>query len=232
MDSTAAPTNVAPKRGVVRKGSKLSFMRKGSRDKEGEKDTSSAPNGTVNVADVSASGVQPHPALNANVDKDLPHRPGSIAGAGVSRSSSFLNVPSSIPEISAEQGQEADEEREIVTPTAGPSQLSGEGDPSTSTHTLTGTGAGAATINGHGEIGGRSPSDGVVPGDETVKPRNGADLISRDFATTPEPVVRASTPVPKGTVGATPTEYDLLANAPANDLCVRFDINVVKVCSS
>ncbi|KAG8908278.1 serine/threonine-protein kinase KIN2 [Tulasnella sp. 403] len=90
------------KRTIVRKASKLSFVRKG-KDKERE-----------HVPEASTS--TPPPAVN--VEKDLPHRPHSVTPAGTSHSSSFLNVPAPIEETAGEQtgGQEGEE---LSTPKGG-----------------------------------------------------------------------------------------------------------------
>lgn len=203
------PSTSIGKRGIVRKTSRLSFMRKGGKD--------AGESGGIE------SGVQP-----LNVDKDLPHRPTSLAAAEVSRSSSFLNVPAPIEETSAEQTAE-DETVDAETPADGlpTSSSQASADPSSSAHTL--TGGASVESRAKDESGVRRPSDGGgMTGDETIKQRDVGGMIAKDFAGTPNP---AKTPKPApATIAPAGTEYDLFdPNTRANDLCVRFDINVVKV---
>jgi len=93
--SVPAANGSPAKRGIVRKASKLSLLKKG---KEKEKDEES---GAVN-------------GLSPNREKDLPHRPISSAVDGTSTSSGFLHVPSPGPDNAEEHSQNDNS----LTPTA------------------------------------------------------------------------------------------------------------------
>ncbi|KAG8886194.1 serine/threonine-protein kinase KIN2 [Tulasnella sp. 332] len=203
QDSVITPTTSIGKRGVVRKTSRLSFMRKGGKD-------AAEPSATE-------GGLPP-----LNVDKDLPHRPTSLAAAEVSRSSSFLNVPAPIEETNAEHAEE-NPETSAIGAAVGPDQASA--DPSSSVHTLTGGVSGAP---GAKDSSVRRPSDGGgMTGDETIKQKDGG-LIARDYANALD-LGKTQKPLPTP-IAPAGTEYDLFdPNTRANDLCVRFDINVVKL---
>ncbi|KAG9000149.1 serine/threonine-protein kinase KIN2 [Tulasnella sp. JGI-2019a] len=215
QDSVISPSTSIGKHGVVRKTSRLSFMRKGGKDHSESTGTEGTPAAV-------------HSPLN--VDKDLPHRPTSLAAAEISRSSSFLNVPAPIEETNAEQAAET-EATELETPVAGVTSSANQtsDDPSSSAHTLTG-GTTTEQQQLKEEAQARIPSDGGgMTGDETIKQRDVGGLIARDYAATLDP---SKTPKPAaGALGPAGTEYDLFDsnNTRANDLCVRFDINVVKL---
>ncbi|KAG8972752.1 serine/threonine-protein kinase KIN2 [Tulasnella sp. 425] len=214
--AAAREGNPDGKRTIVRKTSKLSFVRKG-KDRE-----ASQQEGTV----------------SGNREKELPRRPSSITPSASGRSkssSSFIHITVPTPvEPSAERKGKAEAE-EGITPTGTKDALSevvslGE-HPATaaaSRHARTGSAAGEQNAESSD-----TPKAETTPrqtesrvDDSTIKAKH-LPLIPRDASegssSAPQRTLAQKTSIPGD------GEVDLFENTAAHDLCVRFDINIVKV---
>lgn len=198
------------KRTVVRKASKLSFARKG-KDRE-----ASQQEGAV------AAG---------NRDKDLPHRPGSIAPSASGRSkssSSFIHITAPTP-VDERKGKA--EAEESVTPTKDAlSEVVSLGE-----HP-------AAAAPQHARSGSNGEQSSDTPKAETTPRQTEArvddsTIKAKHLPQIPREASEGSaapqrTLTQKASIPGEHAEVDLIENTPAHDMVVRFDINIVKVSSS
>lgn len=205
------------KRTIVRKTSKLSFARKG-KDRE-----PSQQEGTVS---------------SGNREKDLPHRPGSIAPSASGRSkssSSFIHItaPTAV-ESSVERKGKADAE-EGITPTNTRDAMS----------EVVSLGEHPATPPKHarsGSTGEQNAQSSDTPKAETTPRQTESRVDDSTIKAKHLPVIpreasegsAQTSPTPQRTLAQKASipgegEVNLIENTPAHDLVVRFDINIVKV---